>query len=212
MLPLSISADSNFSAKLGLWVYHGGMSTLGQGFVIGRSTGRCAASDHQLEPGEPCIAVLARPLPGEVVEKKGKRGGPLLERLDYTVEAWEGTSRDPELAERMLCWWRTTVPEADAPRKMFVDDTVLLDLFERLEEDEDDQRKAFRFVLGLILLRRRKLRMVGREDVEDGTAWVFKRVGGGDDAPLFRAVDPQLDESDAEELAEQLSEIVADEA
>ena len=75
MLPLSISADSNFSAKLGLWVYHGGMSTLGQGFVIGRSTGRCAVSDHQLEPGEPCIAVLARPLPGEVVEKKGKRAG-----------------------------------------------------------------------------------------------------------------------------------------
>ncbi|MCH2161820.1 MAG: hypothetical protein MK085_08100 [Phycisphaerales bacterium] len=188
------------------------MSTIGQSFVIGRSTGRCAASDRVLEPGETCVAVLARPLPGEATERKGKRGGPLLERLDFAAEVWDSGPREPELVSRMLCWWRTTVPEPDEPRRAFVDESVLLDLFERLDDDEDERRQAFRFVLGLILLRRRKLRMIDREQVDDGTAWVFKRVGGGDDAPHYRVLDPQLDESDAEEIAEQLSEILADEA
>ena len=187
------------------------MSTIGQSFVIGRSTGRCAASDRELEPGETCVAVLARPLPGEHTEQKGRKGAPLLERLDFSTESWDSSPRDPQLAARMLCWWRTRVPESDERRRAFVDETVLLDLFERLEEDEDEERQAFRFVLGLILLRRRKLRMIDREKVDEGVLRVFKRVGGGDDAPLYRVLDPQLDESDSEEIAEQLSEIVADE-
>jgi hypothetical protein len=92
-----------------------------------------------------------------------------------------------------------------------VDDAVLLDLFERLENDEDPRRRSFRFVLGLILLRRRKLRLIGRETEGEATYWVFKRVGGGDDAPHHRVIDPELSEADADELAEQLSEIIADE-
>lgn len=187
------------------------MSTIGQSFVIGRSTGRCAATDRELEPGETCVAVLARPLSGEAVERKGKKGGPLLERLDFAAEEWDSQPRDQELVSRMLCWWRTRVPESDEPRRAFVDETVLLDLFERLEDDGDEQRQAFRFVLGLILLRRRKLRMIERENSDEGVRWVFKRVGGGEDAPLYRVLDPQLDESDSEDIAEQLTEILADE-
>ena len=53
--------------------------------------------------------------------------------------------------------------------------------------------------------------MIGRESEEAGTIWIFKRTGSGDDAPLYRALDPELNESDADEIAEQLSEIVADE-
>ena len=143
--------------------------------------------------------------------RKGRREGPVLERLDFAVGAWDSAWADPPFKDRVLCWWRTTVPDPDAPTRRFVDDSILLDLFERLEDDDDDRRRAFRFVLGLILLRRRKLRMVDREKEDGSTYWIFKRVGAGDDAPLYRALDPQLDESDADEIAEQLSEIVADE-
>ena len=191
---------------------------MGRGLAIGRCTGRCAATDRALEPGETCIAVLARPVAPEVPEvpdqatgRKRLGEGPVMERLDFSLASWDAAWSDPPFKDRVLCWWKTSVPHPDQPSRRFVDDSVLLDLFERLESDGDEQRQAFRFVLGLILLRRRKLRMVDREKVEGVTYWIFKRVGGGDDAPLYRAVDPELDESDADEIAEQLSEIVADE-
>jgi hypothetical protein len=96
---------------------------------------------------------------------------------------------------------------------MFVDDETLVDLFERLavESEQDPARQAFRFVLGLILLRRRKLRMVDRLREGDDEVWVLKRVGGGDDAPLWPVADPRLSEEDADAIAEQLSTILADE-
>ena len=188
---------------------------MGRSLAIGRCTGRCAATDRALEPGEHCIAVLARPdsPPEEPQEssRKGRGEGPVVERLDFSLASWEQAWSQEPLKERVLCWWKATVPDPDTPSRRFVDDSVLLDLFERLEDDDDEQRQAFRFVLGLILLRRRKLRMVDREKDGEQTIWVFKRVGAAEDAPLSRAVDPQLDESDADEIAEQLSEIVADE-
>lgn len=190
---------------------------MGRGMAIGRCTGRCAATDRELEPGETCIAVLARPLPEEEsaepkAGRKGRGDGPILVRLDFAVAAWDAAWVDRAFKDRVLCWWRATVPDPDSPTRKFVDDSILLDLFERLEDDKEERRQAFRFVLGLILLRRRKLRMIDREKVDGSTYWIFKRVGAGDDAPLYRAMDPELNESDADEIAEQLSEIVADEA
>ena len=139
-----------------------------RGMVIGRPTGLCAASGRSLETGETCIAVLARPLPPEkgADVEPSKGNAPVVERLDFTLDNWDSAWTDPGFKSRVLCWWRMVIPESGAPRKTFVDDSVLLDLFERLEEEEDEQRRAFRFVLGLILLRRRKLRMVGRESEE----------------------------------------------
>ena len=68
-------------------------------------------------------------------------------------------------------------------------------------------------MLGLILLRRRRLRMVERGRTEDGEAeiWRFKRVGGGDDAPIWAVEDPRLSEEDADAIVDQLSTILSDE-
>ena len=40
---------------------------------------------------------------------------------------------------------------------------------------------------------------------------MLKRVGGGDDAPLWSVTDPRLSDEDADAIAEQLSTILADE-
>ena len=42
-----------------------------------------------------------------------------------------------------------------------MDDDSLMDLFDRLAEDEDERRQAFRWVLGLILVRKKMLRLEG---------------------------------------------------
>lgn len=182
------------------------MSTILKGLVIGRSTGRCAESGAALEVGSPCVAALVRPLIGD--ERPDR---PVLERLDFDLGVWQSTDPAQKIGERLLCWWRTEVPDPSSKRQMFVDDDTLVDLFERLAAESDPARQAFRFVLGLILLRRRKLRMVDRRREGDDEVWVLKRVGGGDDAPLWPVVDPRLSEEDADAIAEQLSTILADE-
>jgi hypothetical protein len=203
-----IEAGAAGRSKAGRLGYDGTMSTMLKGLVIGRSTGRCAETEAELAVGTPCIAALVRPLATET-----RTDRPVLERLDFDPAAWEAGDAARRLGDRLLCWWRTEIPDPGSKRQMFVDDETLVDLFERMvaEEEADSGRRAFRFVLGLILLRRRKIRMVDRRRDGDDDVWVLKRVGGGDDAPLWSVTDPRLSDEDADAIAEQLSTILADE-
>ena len=91
-----------------------------------------------------------------------------------------------------------------------------MDLFERLAEDDRPQRVAFRFVLALILMRKRLLRFVGRKPGADGTGgdrvgsdyWLFRLRGGLPDDPPMEVANPQLGDEDVRELTAQLSEIL----
>lgn len=187
-------------------VYDDAMSTPLKGLVIGRSTGQCAVTERALEPGSSCFAALVRPRPGEDAADR-----PMIERLDFDPAVWEEARRGEDLSGRLLCWWKTEIPEPGGRRNLFVDDQTLVDLFERMEDEDDEHRLAFRFVLGLILLRRRRLRVVDRQRDGDREVWSFRRVGGGDDAPIWKVPDPKLAEEDADAIAEQLSTILSDE-
>ena len=184
------------------------MSTPLKGLVIGRSAGRCAASDR----GCPAIRAsrrFAHPTEADPKAGPGRSDRLVFDQLDYHPDAWDEV-RDRVLDDRLLCWWRTEVPEPGGRRNLFVDDETLVDLSPPRGRG-DSSRAAFRFVLGLILLRRRKLRVVDRGRVGDEDIWRFKRVGGGDDAPIWSVADPRLAEDDAEAIAEQLSAILSDE-
>lgn len=184
------------------------MSTPLKGLVIGRSSGRCAATDRELVPGEACFTALVRPVLDPEAPASDR---PVFDRLDFDPDHWESTRTSGDLDDRLLCWWRTEVPEPGGRKNLFVDDETLVDLFARLEEETDDSRLAFRFVLGLILLRRRKLRVVDRSREGEDDVWRFKKVGGGEDAPIWSVADPRLSEDDAEAIADQLSTILSDE-
>ena len=188
--------------------YDGGMSTPLKGLVIGRSTGRCAASDEVLNPGDACFTALVRSEPDP---EGGDADRPVFERLDFHPDHWDPPAATDRLGDRLLCWWKTEIPEPGGRKNLFVDDETLVDLFARLEDEEDETRRSFRFVLGLILLRRRKLRVADRvrEDGED--VWRFRKVGGGEDAPTWSVADPRLSETDSEAIADQLSMILSDE-
>ena len=60
-----------------------------------------------------------------------------------------------------------------------------MDLFERLADDERPQRAAFRFVLALILMRKRLLRFAGRKAGGEGGKewWLMRPKGVGADQP-----------------------------
>ncbi len=111
-------------------------------FEIQRCTRHCAATGRELLPGETFYSVL--------MEK-----GSNVERHDYSVEAWTEPPHDA------LGWWKSQVPDPKTQRKQWAPNDVMLRLFDELSDQPS--RADVRYVLALLLVRRRVLRL---EDTE----------------------------------------------
>jgi len=178
-------------------------------YDIERPTGQCAFTGRTLEVGEPYIATLVEtdlePAPGTAPGTPPETAGLGMKRLDVSLEAWQEGQRP----QRLFSHWKSIVPEPNEKKKLFVDDEVLMNLFRRLEETQDAQRLAFRFVLGLILMRKKLLRYDGASTQGEGEAarevWQMTPKGGEEPLDL---VNPQLDEAKIEQVTTQLSEIL----
>ncbi len=162
-------------------------------YRVARPTGRCAATGRPLEPGTTCLATLS--------ERPDDEG---LDRRDYCLEAWESGARP----EGLFSYWKTTVPHPDARQKVFVDDAVLLDLFERLAGDDRRQRVAYRFILALVLMRKKLLRYVGRTAEGEHERWMLLPKGADTGAEPIEVANPRLTPEDVRELAAQLGEVL----
>ncbi len=184
-------------------------------YDIQRPTGKCAFSGRTLEPGEPYIATLieldeaeaaalTKNAPTAPSTSETKSIG--FRRLDVSAEAWQQGQRP----ERVFSFWRSVVQPPNAKRKVFVDDQVLLDLLRRLGEDDRPGRQAFRFVLALVLMRKKLLRFDGQEtrtgaDGKSEEWWTL--TPKGQDEPLT-VLNAQLDEQQIQSVTEQLGEIL----
>ena len=160
-------------------------------YQVARSTGRCESSGVELPPGTTCIAALC-----DDSESDGFR------RIDYSLEAWEGGARP----EALFSHWRTSVPESNARQRILVGDDVLIDLLERLEGEEKPKRQAFRFVIALVLLRKRLVRFDRREETPEGVMWHLS--GRGEVQDTWTVLDPSLGDDDIVDLHEQLGEVL----
>ena len=167
------------------------MSRFGNTQGVSQPTGICAATGESLPKNQPAMATLC--------EREEDEG---FDRLDYCLAAWEGGERP----DRLFSHWRYVVSDSEKKEKISIDDAVLADLFDRLADDERPQRIAFRYILALVLLRKRKLKLVGRENAEFGEIWLlqFKGVEG---EPI-RVKNPRIAEEEIQDLSEQLGEIL----
>jgi len=170
------------------------MSQFETRYPIARATGVCAETGRELPAGTLCVATLC----------ETDEHDQAFIRRDFSIEAWESGARP----EGLFSYWKTTVPDPKQDRKLLVDDEVLMDLFERLGDDDRPQRVAFRFVLALILMRKRLLRFVGRTGSGDNERWRFRQRGSDPDQPAIEVVNPHLRDEDVRELTDQLSEIL----
>ena len=109
-------------------------------YQIQRCTRQCAATGRELRPGEPFYSVLLRQ-DGQIV------------RRDYSHDAWEGPP--PEA----LAWWHSRMPEPDHRKPTWAPNQVLIEYFEQLVEDADPSQAELTYVLALLLVRRRLLRI-----------------------------------------------------
>lgn len=113
-------------------------------FEVQRFTRRCAAQDRELQPGEVFFSVLVPQ-------------GDSVQRLDYCRQAWHGPP------DNALGWWQARVPDPVTRKVQWAPNTVMLDYFLRLVDDST--RQDLRYVLTLLLIRRRILR---QEEIESG--------------------------------------------
>lgn len=174
----------------------------GPSFAVARPTGICAATGRPLAPGERFVATLVER--GTGVDAPGEG----LERLDFALDAWSSGARPgPEF--RVFGSWRSVVPES-AARAPSVDEDALLDLFDQLGENAEPKAAALRYLLALLLIRRKSLVYEG---ATDGVLLVRHRTPPGTPKnaprpPTLEVIDPGMDDRLIAEATEALGALV----
>jgi hypothetical protein len=116
-------------------------------YEVQRCTRHCAASGRQLVEGEEFFSTL-------VAE------GAEVRRYDYAAESWSGPP------EGNLGWWKSRMPTRESKKARLAPSEVLLELFAELEGEPE--RHDMRYILALLLIRRRVLRLEDTQHDEHG--------------------------------------------
>jgi hypothetical protein len=161
-------------------------------YEIARSAGACAACGRQLAAGEEFMAVLK-----ETPEQ--------LCREDYCLKCWSAEGIEGAAASA-LGTWKTRIPQPREKKRLFVDDDLLVNFLERLSDADAPAKIAFRYVLALVLMRKKLLVYDRTEKLDDGSeVWKMHLKGDG---RQYSVIDPKLDEDGIAEVSRQLGQIL----
>jgi len=153
---------------------------------VSKPLGFCSGTGRKIEYGEEYFAALVQTDDG-------------LSRQDFCSDYWQENKPD------VFCFWRTRLPEPDQKKHIFVDDEMLMAFFERLAEETEQEKINFRFVLALILMRKRRLKYESSEKQDDQETWRLRIAGG---KQIIEVINPHLTEEEIEQLSSQLGQIL----
>lgn len=161
---------------------------------VARTDGTCSITGRKFEPGDEFYSVVVETETG-------------FERRDIAPDAWSGA---PEMA---VCHFKTHMPNKDEPKKTFVDDSLLVEFFKRLATATEDAKLRFRFVLSLILLRKRLLKYESSKADGEREVWTMRLLK---EKKSYQVINPGLGEDEITEVTAQLgavlsSDFIADE-
>jgi hypothetical protein len=146
----------------------------------------CVASGRELKPGEKVFSVLR------------DEGGQFV-RTDYAADAWPGPPAGA------VAWWAGRVPEAGRPTKPTINDDLLVDCFEHLAGTTDPGRQRFRYVLALLLMRRKRFRFDDARKRDDTETLVVRDARSGRKHEL---IDPQLTEPEMDAVRDEVFRVL----
>lgn len=153
---------------------------------VKKSEGRCTGTGRQLEPGEEYYAAL--------IDKSS-----FFERCDYSLDYW--LEKKPEV----FSYWKTRIPLPNQKKNIFVDDAVLINLFERLADQQEQLKINFRFVLALILMRKKLLKYEDSRQEEQKEIWKMRFVR---ETQIHEVINPNLNEEQIQQVSQELSTIL----
>jgi hypothetical protein len=163
---------------------------MGKEYEIAKVAGACTACGKTLQPEQEFVATV-------------REAGEELQRQDFCPDCWgkNGGERPDVLAV-----WRATVPKPAEKKRRFVDDDLLINFFQRLDGSPEPTRVSFRFVLALVLMRKKLLVYDRVEKLPDGgEVWLMHFKG---DAAVHRVTNPRLDDEKIAEVSRYLGDIL----
>jgi len=157
------------------------------------------------QPNRECCACGKEFEEGELYFSALFDTGEGFDRKDHCPTCWETAGAQ----KQAFSFWKTHAPTKQEDRKLFVDNDLLFDFFLRLSEEkgqQPDHKTKFRYILALILMRKRKLRFV--DVVRDNAAeHLILRCPKED--RRFKVLDPGLTEEEADTVKDDLSQILS---
>ncbi len=154
-------------------------------YEIQRFTRHCAKTGRDLKPGETFYSTLVR---------EGVR----VVRQDFAADAWQGPP------DGVLGWWKSQVPTESASKVHWAPNDVMLELLEQWEHDPT--RLDSRYVLSLLLVRRRVLRPEETESIASGQEVAVLYCPRRE--TTYRVVSALPDEQRAAEIQEELGRLL----
>jgi hypothetical protein len=115
-------------------------------FEVHARSRKCTVTDRPFEPGETFYSALVSE-------------GANVVRYDYSREAWQSPP------ENCLGWWKSVVPDARGGKMHWAPNDVMLHYFNEIAENPEKQ--DVRYVLALLMVRRRVLRLEDNDDAPD---------------------------------------------
>ncbi len=155
---------------------------------INKPLGQCCGSGKKIESGEDYYGALVETEQG-------------LQRRDFSAEYWQ---REKPAA---YCFWKTRLAAPNEKKQLFVSDDMLMAFFERLAPETEAEKVSFRFVLALVLMRKRRLKYDSTKIDGGREIWRLRVVGAGE-KDLADVVNPHLEEDQIETLTSQIGQIL----
>lgn len=154
---------------------------------IKKTIGQCFGTNQPFAVGQEYYAALVETEQG-------------LERRDYSLDYWH------DHPPAVFCFWKSRMAGSEQKKKMFIDDEMLIAFFDRLAEETEPEKIHFRFVLTLILMRKRKLKYDSSAMDDAGNEIWTLRVTGQD--RMEKVINPHLSEDQIEQLSGQMGQIL----
>jgi hypothetical protein len=116
-------------------------------YEIQHAARRCSTTGREFAPGETYYSVLLAE-------------GAEVNRHDYAADAWQGPP------EKAIGWWTSRIPDRNERKKHWAPNDVMLHFWDELEGQ--DNKQDMRYVLTLLLIRRRVFRLEEEKSDEQG--------------------------------------------
>ncbi|HUX00044.1 MAG: hypothetical protein WBD63_08515 [Phycisphaerae bacterium] len=161
-------------------------------YKIESSARRCTTCDRVFAVGEEYHSAVVE------TEEEAR-----LARRDFCPACWK-----PD-AEGYYSFWKTSIPEPEPKQKSgprLIDLGRLMQLFERLADAEEPENVRFRYVLALVLMRKRRLRLLSTRRLGGRSEAMTLREVGGD--RQHTVTNPGLTDEEVQSVADRLREVL----
>ena len=155
-------------------------------YQIQTNTRKCSITGRELRPGEKYFSVL--------FDENGA-----FVRRDYSAESWSA------VPEGAYSFWSGRLPLEGTPRRPGIDDEMLFDCLRRMDGETEPAKIKFRYVLALLLMRRKRLKFVEAHHEDDHDILILQSPQRGE---RITVIDPRLSDQEMNAVQDEVFEVL----